>query len=165
TAAQVDAAYAKLALYDACLEVLSGPLHRSHDAYAGAAGRHPGEGAVPVRVPIAREALLACRARVPEARHRAPASGAAHAGGAERLAALDALMPVLDSATSYYANRDYERDRFRWGRKAHRDLLAAYERAVAAERALLARLAAQRAAWGYAELAVLAAEGHEALWQ
>ena len=79
---------------------------------------------------------------------------------------MSELVPLVKAAGIYYTKREYEQDRFSYGKKAHPKLVAAHERAARAEQEFSEALAAHRAAWDGVELDVVEQTlGREALWQ
>jgi len=111
-------------------------------------------------------ALLAqCQLRIEEASERSPRMEHVERAGRAYVDALEVLVPMVRTAAVYYDRREFERDAFRYGRKAHAGLVAAFERARATEHELAITVIGHRRAWGRLELGVIEREdGRTALW-
>ena len=163
----VDKSFSKLAFYQGCLDVMSEPRRRSHDAYSASTGTNkPSKSHVPNVVIIESTMLSDCSVRIEQAGESEPPMEDLEAKAAAYLAAASELVPLVKTAGIYYTKREFEQDAFGYGKKAHPKLVDTYARSAHAEQAFVEALAAHRAAWEGMELAVVEQTlGRTGLWQ
>ncbi len=161
----VDEALSKVELYARCLAVLGRSLLDSHEAYAKSTQGKIGPDSMPILLPLDADAALECRGLTETARARNPGLAELDAAGAQYIAAVGALAPVVRDLSAYYHGPDAKQDRLERGKKAHPKLVKLFAAATTAQARLGAAVLREQRIWQAGELAMIARrDGKQALW-